>query len=57
MSEYALYKGDEFLMIGTIKEIVKERGIAERTARFYGTPVHLKRSGENALILIKIEED
>ena len=30
MSEYALYQGDVFITLGTLAEISKETGIAER---------------------------
>lgn len=58
--EYALYKGEEILSIGTIPEISKETGISEKTVRFYGTPSHKKRSNDlnrNWLVYIDYEED
>lgn len=53
--EYALYKGDECLCIGTIKEIAKHQNVKEETVRFYGYPVHMKRIKENAKVLIEID--
>ena len=32
--EYAIYKGDEFIAIGTIKELVKKTGYSETTLRY-----------------------
>ncbi len=55
--QYALYKGDEFLTLGTIREIAEETGKSELTLRFYTTPAHRKRRKETSLIVIKIEED
>lgn len=59
--EYALYKGDECLSIGTLKEIAKEMNVSTRTIKFYGTPTYKKRGlGEksnNRRILIKLEAD
>ena len=55
--EYALYKGDEFITLGTIKEIAKFLGVSERTVHFYSTPTYRKRNQKgNAYIVIRIEE-
>ena len=35
MSEYALYEGDTFITMGTLAEISKETGIAERMLKYY----------------------
>ena len=35
MSEYALYQGDAFITLGTLAEISKETGIAERMLKYY----------------------
>ena len=35
---YALYKGEELLIIGTIKEITKHQNVKEKTVRFYQCP-------------------
>lgn len=60
MKEYALYKGDELLSIGTISEIAEEQNIKERTVKFYKTPIYEKRiksrKSKKARILIEIEE-
>ena len=60
MKEYALYKGDELLSIGTIQEIAKEQNVQERTVKFYKTRAYEKRiqsrKSKKAKILIEIEE-
>lgn len=60
MKEYALYKGDEILQIGTIQEIAKEQKVKEKTVEFYKTKSYEKRiqnrKNKNARILIEIEE-
>lgn len=53
---YALYKGDNILTIGSIRELALYLGVTERTIRFYSTPTHRKRNKEGYLV-IKIEED
>lgn len=56
--EYALYKGEDIIAIGTKKEIAEQLGIKEDTVRFYGTPTWKKRNkGSNHKILIKLEGD
>lgn len=44
--EYALYKGEELLAMGTIKEIAEATGAKESTIKFYNTPTHKKRTNE-----------
>ena len=41
--EYALYKGDTFLAMGTIKEIASMMKVKPRTIAFYTTPTYKKR--------------
>ena len=59
MKEYALYKGEEILSIGTAKQIAKDLKISEKTVRFYGVKAYKKRlkqrkNSQNARRLIKI---
>lgn len=54
-TEYALYKGDDMLGIGTIKELAAELGIKESTVRYYMTPTYKKRSrSKNTRVLVKL---
>ena len=41
--EYAVYKGETLLCIGTAKEIAEELNIKPKTVQFLSTPAHLKR--------------
>ena len=54
--EYALYKGDKFLAMGTVKELAKKMGITENTIRLYHSIAHKKRNYKNCRILIDLEE-
>lgn len=55
---YALYKGDDILTIGTIKELAKYLGVKEKTVYFYSTPTYRKRNKKgNNYIVIKILGD
>lgn len=57
--EYALYKGDEFIVAGTLKEIAKHQNIKEQTVLFYRMPAYLKRreksKTKNYKVLINLE--
>ena len=58
-SMFALYRGDEFVDVGTAEEIAKRLGCKPDTIRFYATPSYQKRlkDGDNLLIAVRIEED
>ena len=44
--EYALYKGDRLLDIGTIEYLSKKFGVKKKTLLFYQTPSYRKRTSE-----------
>lgn len=51
--EYALYKGDELLAIGTRTELAKKFDIKEKTISFYNSPAYKKRiKGLNRRIVV-----
>ena len=56
MSEYALYQGDVFITLGTLAEISKETGIAERMLRYY-TFASTQRRNPNGRAVVKIGVD
>ena len=43
MKEYALYKGENCLGIGTIPELAKKFKVKEKTIKFYKTSIYKKR--------------
>ena len=57
--EYALYKGDNFITIGTIMEISIETGKSIDFLRWMTYPTYEKRSrnGKKRLKLVLIEDD
>lgn len=55
--QYALYKGDELLTTGTLREIAKERGIAEKTLYHYSTPAYRRRGKKSGNKLSLVEMD
>lgn len=60
VKEYALYKGEELLSMGTIREIAKDMGVKEKTILYYQTPTwekRCKKENSKRRVLIKIEGD
>lgn len=41
--EYALYKGEELLQIGTLQEIAESENVKLETIQFYTKPVYKRR--------------
>ncbi len=42
--EYAFYKGESLIVIGTAKEIANHLGIKEETVKWYTTPTNINRA-------------
>lgn len=43
MKEYALYKGDDFIMVGTLEQIAEHLNIKRSSASFYNSPAYKRR--------------
>lgn len=56
MKEYAVYKGEKLLEIGTVREIAKRLKVKEKTVYFWSMPSNHKRNKKNARIAIRLEE-
>ncbi|WP_404427283.1 hypothetical protein LG296_01565 [Ureibacillus chungkukjangi] len=54
---YALYRGEEYLTDGTQKELAQYLGVKRKTIQFYMTPSWLKRTSENALRVIALDDE
>lgn len=60
MYEYAMYKGDDLIIIGTKEECAEELGVKPDTISFYCAPSYHKRverrgSGDTAIIGERID--
>ena len=57
--DYALYKGDKFINLGTLEELAKYLGVKKKTIQFYASNVWKNRSKDrdNPYIAFKIEDD
>ena len=54
VKEYALYKGEELLAMGTKREIAEQLGVSPSTVGYYGTPVYARRTTERGRRLIEL---
>ena len=54
--DYAVYKGDEFLDIGTAKELASKMNVKVETIKFWSTPTYHKRikNHDIATIVVKL---
>lgn len=52
--EYALYKGEELIAMGTKREIAEQLGVSPSTVGYYGTPAYARRTSENGRRLVKL---
>lgn len=53
---YAIYKGDDFLFMGTKKECSDYLNVKESTIFYYTTPTYKKRNKNgNSLVVIKVD--
>lgn len=57
MKQYALYKGDEFLEIGTRQELAEYLGVSITTIDFYKSRAWLDRSGYKSYVLVEVKDD
>ena len=54
-NEYALYKGDQFLAIGTSRELANYLGVSYETIKFYTSKKYQKRcSGDNHYVVVNL---
>lgn len=58
MVEYAVYKGDEILGIGTVSELAKQFNVKKETVRFWTSLANKKRNEKcgNRKIAIRLED-
>ena len=57
IKEYALYKGDRFIDIGTKEYLANLLNVKKETIEFYASPTQLKRHKDNCYAVVRIDED
>lgn len=55
---YAIYRGDKFIDVGTIKELSERQNLSKKTLHFYNSKAHINRMKDenNCIIVIKLED-
>ena len=53
VAEYAVYKGEEIVAIGTIKELAKKLNVQEKTIKWYSYANRQKRR-KNGTVAVRI---
>lgn len=61
-NEYAVYKGESLICIGTIKECAEHMGVLPETVRYYTKPAYQRRlakrkNARNYLTVEKLEDE
>jgi hypothetical protein len=60
--DYAVYKGEEIVCVGSLKECAERMGVKKETVKFYTTPTYRRRIAKrkrarNYITVIKLEEE
>lgn len=57
--DYALYRGEELVMVGTLDEISQKQGIKKKLLQFYKTPSYRARITDesNRIVVVEVEDD
>ncbi|RVU73504.1 hypothetical protein EJK20_07670 [Lactobacillus xujianguonis] len=53
---YAMYRGDEFVDVGTIKELAERSHLSPVTLRYRATPGATRRDKGHSVLLYKLED-
>lgn len=56
MTEYAMYKGDYFIDLGTLDYLAEKYHKRQKSLKFLATPTVHKRSTNKSLMLYRIED-
>lgn len=56
-AEYAVYKGDQFIDLGTTDYLANKFGVPRKTIWYWTAPAYWKKNKGNSLVAIRIEDD
>lgn len=56
-AEYAMYRGDQFIDLGTVTYLAEKYHKKKQSLKFLATPTAHKRSKETSLMLYRIENE
>lgn len=54
MKEYALYKGEELICMGTAEHIAEVTGVKVRSVEWMRTPTYKKRASISVKVLVEL---
>ncbi|RVU69821.1 MULTISPECIES: integrase [Lactobacillus] len=54
---YAMYRGDEFVDVGTIKELAKKYNRSPVTIKKRATPAAHRKDKDHSLLLYKLDDE
>ena len=54
--EYALYKGEDLICIGTFEELAEREGVNKHTIYLYTTPAHIKRCRGKRKVVVELDD-
>lgn len=63
MNEYAVYKGEELIAMGTNHELAKKFNVSIKTVRFWNSPANIRRiesrrgGNSQGKLAIRIEDE
>lgn len=53
---FALYRGDEFVDVGTARELAERQGVKPSTISFMASPAYRKRAKGDRLLAYRLED-
>lgn len=56
-SIYAIYKGDEFLDLGTVEEMAKKFNVKKETITFWASPANKRRIKNKGKVAVRIDDE
>lgn len=56
-TDYAMYKGDRFIDLGTLTYLAEKYHKRQKTLKFLATPSAHKRGSQKSLLLYRIKEN
>lgn len=57
MKEYAVYRGEQMLAVGTLEDCAEVLGVKPKTVLYYATPTYQKRTKNKDKCLVTIRLD
>ena len=59
-TQYGVYKGDEFIMVGSLEDVAEKLGVSTKSVKWMASPAAKRRAdkpGSTKMIIEKVEVD